>query len=364
MSNRAGCHPGGRARIGNGTAGRRSVARTRDHKPISDNGDRNCGDKVPDGKLARRRSIPRSGETEAVFPHPNAPVPLYGDAKAAQKPDCRSSPDACSVAVCRFAASNLLHTFRRLRVAPKRRGKSKVIYGVILLSDVAIISATLPAQSSAKITRRSLGSHLKRGVRTGVDLMYRRSLGLIQTGPYHCAITDAYMCKRVEDPSARTNRQRGRYLIGGRMPLINQLANEVPDRWIYPEDGKTGSFGPFRIVSVDLVGQLGTIPLNSAPTGVLLAPDSSLQVIAPFLVRIGVVVIPFAGLQDGKGFTLARVLREYHGYNGDIRAIGHVLPDQLPLLVQCGFTSIMTPPEHPPVQWRQFRGTGLVKRRH
>ncbi|MBU6419502.1 MAG: DUF934 domain-containing protein, partial [Proteobacteria bacterium] len=43
--------------------------------------------------------------------------------------------------------------------------------------------------------------------------------------------------------------------------------------------------------------------------------------------------------------------REHHGYKGDIRAVGHFLPDQFASLIACGFTSFATPPEHAPAQF-------------
>jgi uncharacterized protein (DUF934 family) len=86
---------------------------------------------------------------------------------------------------------------------------------------------------------------------------------------------------------------------------------------------------------------------------VLLNSESPLGLVAQLLERIDLIVIPFAKLRDGRGFTLARALREQHGYMGDARAIGDLLPDQLQLLVQCGFTPIVLPPSHPASQWRQ-----------
>ena len=40
---------------------------------------------------------------------------------------------------------------------------------------------------------------------------------------------------------------------------------------------------------------------------------------------------------DGRGYSTARLLRERYGYQGEIRAIGDVLQDQLFLMARCGF---------------------------
>ena len=87
-----------------------------------------------------------------------------------------------------------------------------------------------------------------------------------------------------------------------------------------------------------------------------LTPDAKLEEIAPRLGEIGRVEIEFPKFRDGRGFTLARTLRERFGYAGDIRATGHFLPDQFAALAACGFTSFVTPPEHAPAQFAAATG--------
>lgn len=49
------------------------------------------------------------------------------------------------------------------------------------------------------------------------------------------------------------------------------------------------------------------------------------------------VAIDFPKFTDGRGYSIARLLRERHGYQGQIRAIGDVLIDQLFYMSRCGF---------------------------
>ena len=49
--------------------------------------------------------------------------------------------------------------------------------------------------------------------------------------------------------------------------------------------------------------------------------------------------IPFPSFADGRGFTLARRLRQL-GYQGRLRAVGHVLSDQYPHARRCGFDEV------------------------
>lgn len=47
--------------------------------------------------------------------------------------------------------------------------------------------------------------------------------------------------------------------------------------------------------------------------------------------------IDFPKFTDGRGYSIARLLRERHGYRGQIRALGDVLIDQLFYMSRCGF---------------------------
>lgn len=86
------------------------------------------------------------------------------------------------------------------------------------------------------------------------------------------------------------------------------------------------------------------------PAGIVLPPDADLGLVEPRMADFSVIVIEFPKFRDGRGFTLARTLRQ-RGYQGDLRAEGHFLPDQFLALLACGFSSFVTPPEHSPAQF-------------
>ncbi|WP_227370655.1 DUF934 domain-containing protein [Halomonas sp. M20] len=60
-----------------------------------------------------------------------------------------------------------------------------------------------------------------------------------------------------------------------------------------------------------------------------------------------VIAIDFPAFTDGRGYTLARLLRERHGYEGEIRAIGDVLIDQLYYMSRCGFDALALRDDQP-----------------
>jgi uncharacterized protein (DUF934 family) len=76
-----------------------------------------------------------------------------------------------------------------------------------------------------------------------------------------------------------------------------------------------------------------------APIGVSLEPDDDPASIAPDLARFGLVAIRFPKFTDGRGYSIARLLRERYGYAGPLRAVGDVLRDQLFFMLRCGFDS-------------------------
>ncbi len=76
---------------------------------------------------------------------------------------------------------------------------------------------------------------------------------------------------------------------------------------------------------------------HDAPVAVLADPAAVLVAETDALDRPAAVVIPFAKFSDGRGYSLARRLRDELHYAGEIRATGDVLLDQLPLMLRCGF---------------------------
>lgn len=61
-----------------------------------------------------------------------------------------------------------------------------------------------------------------------------------------------------------------------------------------------------------------------------------------------VVAIRFPKFGDGRGYSIARLLRERHGYRGELRAVGEVARDNLHALAQCGFDAFELRPGEDP----------------
>ena len=55
------------------------------------------------------------------------------------------------------------------------------------------------------------------------------------------------------------------------------------------------------------------------------------------LAGVKLVVLHFPKFTDGRAYSQARLLRERHGYEGELRATGQVLRDQFVFMLRAGF---------------------------
>lgn len=71
--------------------------------------------------------------------------------------------------------------------------------------------------------------------------------------------------------------------------------------------------------------------------GVELGPADEPSQIAADLPSLTLVAIEFPRFTDGRGYSIARALRGHYQWQGEIRAVGDILRDQLFYLARCGF---------------------------
>lgn len=69
---------------------------------------------------------------------------------------------------------------------------------------------------------------------------------------------------------------------------------------------------------------------------VRIEPGDDARALIPHLGRLALVEVNFPAFGDGRGYSSARILREA-GYEGELRAVGEVLVDQLAYMRRCGF---------------------------
>ena len=70
---------------------------------------------------------------------------------------------------------------------------------------------------------------------------------------------------------------------------------------------------------------------------VSLANTDPVEDLAPHVARLRLIVLHFPKFSDGRAYSQARLLRERHGYDGELRATGQVLRDQFVFMSRAGF---------------------------
>ena len=70
--------------------------------------------------------------------------------------------------------------------------------------------------------------------------------------------------------------------------------------------------------------------------GVWLDSHEGPEALADDIDRLRIIAVNFPKFTDGRGYSIARLLRERYHYQGEIRAIGDVLQDQLFYMRRCG----------------------------
>ena len=109
------------------------------------------------------------------------------------------------------------------------------------------------------------------------------------------------------------------------------------DAWTYTAEDEAVGEGPAILPLGRFLAERDALASRDAPIGVIVAPGETLESLTPHLAGVALVVLPFPKFSDGRSSSTARLLRERHGFSGEIRATGDVLIDQMPLMRRCGF---------------------------
>ena len=124
------------------------------------------------------------------------------------------------------------------------------------------------------------------------------------------------------------------------MSVIVTEAGFAPDDW-------TGVF-----VAIDDLDPVAALP---EPLAVDMPNDRDPAELAPWLGRAALIRVAFPATGDGRGFSIARALREM-GYAGRLRAAGPLIADQFRMARRVGFDEIELPDavaaRQPEGQWR------------
>lgn len=76
---------------------------------------------------------------------------------------------------------------------------------------------------------------------------------------------------------------------------------------------------------------------RGTPLGIRLHSDQPPELYAEDLPHFAVVALEFPKFRDGRAYSYARLLRERYKYQGELRAVGEVLLEQLFFMLRTGF---------------------------
>jgi uncharacterized protein (DUF934 family) len=111
------------------------------------------------------------------------------------------------------------------------------------------------------------------------------------------------------------------------------------DAWEYkPDEAELGN-GDVTISLARLLKNGDELAHRSGKLGVRIEPADTLEGIAAYLPKLALIELQFPELADGRLFSRAWLLRNRYHYQGEIRATGHFLPDQVFYLSRVGVNS-------------------------
>jgi uncharacterized protein (DUF934 family) len=117
------------------------------------------------------------------------------------------------------------------------------------------------------------------------------------------------------------------------------------DDWAYlaePVDPRAPPAG-LILTAAEWVGDQDRWREAPGRLGVVLPPSFRIEQLVPELARFALIAADFPGPGEGRGYSQGRLLRERHGFKGELRAVGYVRRDQVFFLARCGFNSFELP---------------------
>jgi uncharacterized protein (DUF934 family) len=121
------------------------------------------------------------------------------------------------------------------------------------------------------------------------------------------------------------------------MPLVKQ-GRITTDLFVHVVDGaELPGDGAILIPAARFLEDPEAVLKRTGKVGVIWPNNRDLDDLVPYLDRLAAVALVFPSFRDGRAYSQARLLRERHGYEGEMRATGQVLRDQFVFMSRAGF---------------------------
>jgi uncharacterized protein (DUF934 family) len=125
------------------------------------------------------------------------------------------------------------------------------------------------------------------------------------------------------------------------MRQIIKQRSVINDTWMYVDEdpAAVAVIVPFARLQLERDQWLASTVI----LGVRLAPTDSVDALKDDLARISLIALEFGGINDGRGYTHAQLLRRRYRFKGEIRAVGKIQRDQVFYMARCGFDAFEFP---------------------
>jgi uncharacterized protein (DUF934 family) len=121
----------------------------------------------------------------------------------------------------------------------------------------------------------------------------------------------------------------------------------VTDDWTNVADDAEPPPGGQPIVTLARYIKHGGELVERYPRLGVRVPSDKLPQDIPHIDRLALIAIEFPKFTDGRGYSVGRMLRDRHGFTGELRAVGWVLRDNLAYMERCGFDAFDLKPGKP-----------------
>lgn len=128
------------------------------------------------------------------------------------------------------------------------------------------------------------------------------------------------------------------------MATLIRNGHPIDDSYTLVADDAALPQGPVIVSLKRLRAEGEALFARNTAVGVRLASDQSPETIGSDLERLSLVVLEFPKFRDGRAFSWARMLRTRLRFQGEIRATGDYLYDQVNYMVRVGFDAFELPP--------------------
>jgi uncharacterized protein (DUF934 family) len=133
------------------------------------------------------------------------------------------------------------------------------------------------------------------------------------------------------------------------MPTLIEDGRIVENDWTLVAEVADGPIAARTIVPLAYArSHVDTLLGAGRQIGVWLDGDAEPNELIGLLDRIALIAIRFSTVNDGRGLSIAVLLRTRLGFKGELRAIGEVHEDVLHYMRRCGIDSYELPDGHDP----------------